>query len=190
MTEGRTIVQTRGCGPAAQVSARRLGILDATSAATIPASGIIDTRPRRMKLSGICGTIDLPGLTNEPTNGIDGRSGNPYSRRPKVCAPLEPVQGGSIARDDRRVGQPTRRSVRIRDTGFRDRTAGENFRLKSDACNAMSRMSLRRFDDTGTGVAFIQVEQLSDRATTARPIVASAGGSECGTTHSGQGWRR
>lgn len=48
------------------MSARRPGILDATSAATIPASGINDTWPNRMKLSGICGTIDLPGLcTNQ-----------------------------------------------------------------------------------------------------------------------------
>jgi len=70
-------MQTRGCGPADQLSARRAGILDATSAATIPASGIIDTWPMRMKLSGIGGTIDLPDLTCESTAWIDGRSANP-----------------------------------------------------------------------------------------------------------------
>ena len=118
-------MQTRSGGPAAQVSARRLGILDATNAAMSPASGINDTWPMRMKLSGICGTIHLPDLTDEPAARIDelpaigADGGRKYAPHLAPCkASLFPARPRESA--DRRGG------VRIRNTGFRDRTNRES----------------------------------------------------------------
>jgi len=46
-------------------------------AAAIPSSGISDTWPMRMKLSGICGTICLLGLSCEVAPVFDRRPGMP-----------------------------------------------------------------------------------------------------------------